>query len=85
MAEAESMAERFKRLREEKEFTQARLAEAAGVPLGTLRNWEQGRRVPQLDAAYRVAKALGITLDELAGKAFETKPEGKPAKRKSGK
>jgi hypothetical protein len=38
------------------------------VPLGTLRGWEYARRTPLLDAAARVADALGITLDELAGR-----------------
>jgi transcriptional regulator with XRE-family HTH domain len=37
------------------------------VPIGSLRNWEHGRRTPLLDAAARIAQALGVTLDELAG------------------
>jgi transcriptional regulator with XRE-family HTH domain len=56
------------------------LAEAGGEragPPGSLKNWEQGRRLPQLDAAYRLARAVGVSLDELAGQVFE---EGAPAK-----
>jgi transcriptional regulator with XRE-family HTH domain len=65
-------------------MSQPQLATAAGVPVGTLRGWEQGRRRPYIDAAYRVAQALHITLDELVGKAFEEEPSAgkKPARGK---
>jgi transcriptional regulator with XRE-family HTH domain len=62
------MAVRLKRLREAAGLSQAALAKAAGVPVGTLRGWEYARRTPLLDAAARVADALGCTLDELAGR-----------------
>jgi DNA-binding XRE family transcriptional regulator len=45
--------------------SQSQMAAAAGVPLGTYRNWEQDRRLPRLDTAALLAKALGITLQEL--------------------
>jgi transcriptional regulator with XRE-family HTH domain len=64
---AETGAIRMKRLREQAGFSQPRAAAAAGVPVATLRGWEQGRRVPSLDAAARLAKAIGVSLDELAG------------------
>ena len=53
----------LQRLRKEAEMSQAELAEAAGVPIGTVRNWEQNRRVPGLDTAARVASALKVSLD----------------------
>jgi transcriptional regulator with XRE-family HTH domain len=85
--EAEAMGLRFQELRHEKGLSQSELAKAAGVPIASLKNWEQGRRMPAFDAAFRVAKALGITLDELAGKVFETTPEAtpeaKPAKKRA--
>jgi transcriptional regulator with XRE-family HTH domain len=67
VAEGETMGTRLRRLRQEKGMSQPQLAAAAGVPVGTLRNWEQDRRVPLLDTAARVAGALGISLDVLAG------------------
>jgi transcriptional regulator with XRE-family HTH domain len=70
------MGQRLQQLRQAKEMTQTELAEAAGVPVGTLRCWEQGRRVPLFDAAIRLARALGVSLDELAGEV--------PAKEKKG-
>jgi transcriptional regulator with XRE-family HTH domain len=63
----ESMGQRFQRLREEARMTQAELADRAGIPVGTLRNWEQGIRVPRFDHAIQVAQALGVSLDVLAG------------------
>jgi len=77
-----AMGERLQQLRHAKGLTQPQLAEAVGVPVGTLRNWEQGRVLPQFSAAYQLAKALGVTLDELAGKVFESaKPRGKSSKK----
>jgi transcriptional regulator with XRE-family HTH domain len=62
------MGQRLARLRRERGLSQAALAAAAKVPVGTLRGWEYGRRTPLLDAACRLADALQISLDELAGR-----------------
>jgi transcriptional regulator with XRE-family HTH domain len=69
------MGQRLKNLRRKAGLSQSQLARAADVPIGTLRNWEYGRRTPLLDAAARLADALGCTIDELAGR-------GEPAKKK---
>jgi transcriptional regulator with XRE-family HTH domain len=61
------MGKRFKQLREANGLSQSQLARAAGVPVTSLQQWEQGRRTPLLDAAARVAEALDVSLDELAG------------------
>jgi transcriptional regulator with XRE-family HTH domain len=68
-------------------MTQEDLAAATDVSIGAVRNWEQGHRLPHFEAAYRISKALGITLDELAGKVFEETPPPKkrPAARPKGK
>jgi transcriptional regulator with XRE-family HTH domain len=63
----ESMGERLQRIRLEKGFSQTELAEAAGVPVSTLRSWERDRRQPLLGPAARLAQALGVSLDVLAG------------------
>jgi transcriptional regulator with XRE-family HTH domain len=73
------MGERLQRLRQAKGFSQPQLARAAQVPVGSLRNWEQGRRIPALDTAARLAVALGCTVGQLAG----TEPE--PESEKKGK
>jgi transcriptional regulator with XRE-family HTH domain len=74
MNEAEAMGQRLRDLRQGAGFSQPQLAEAAGVPVASLRNWEYGRRALMLSSAYRLARAMGITLDLLAGRVFEQPP-----------
>jgi transcriptional regulator with XRE-family HTH domain len=62
----ETLGQMLRRLREAAELTPEELAERAGVPLVSYRNWEYDHRVPGLGAASRVAKALGVPLQELA-------------------
>jgi transcriptional regulator with XRE-family HTH domain len=71
------MAKRFKQLREAAGFTQASLAEAAGVSIRSYQQWEQGKRTPLFDAAVRIADALDISLDDLAGRARRPKQGGR--------
>ena len=40
------------------------------LPVGSLKNWEQGQPLPRIDLAYRLAKSLKITVDQLIGEAF---------------
>jgi transcriptional regulator with XRE-family HTH domain len=61
------MGTRLKTLRERRGLTQVELAARSGVPLGSVRNYEQGHRTPLLDQAARLAAALGVSIDELAG------------------
>jgi transcriptional regulator with XRE-family HTH domain len=63
----ETTGQRLKRLRQSAGMTQPQLAEAAGVPVGTLRCWEQERRNMLFVNAIEIARAIGISLDELAG------------------
>lgn len=57
------IANRLKRLREEAGLTQAGLAEVSGVPIGSIRNYEQGHREPLWDTAFKLAKALGVGVE----------------------
>jgi transcriptional regulator with XRE-family HTH domain len=59
------MGQRLQRLRQEAGMSQSQLSKMTGIPIGTLRNWEQGRRMPLLDTAGRVARAIGVSLDDL--------------------
>jgi transcriptional regulator with XRE-family HTH domain len=72
----ETMGERLQRIRQARGLSQSQLARAAGIPVGSLRNWERDRREPLLGAAAKLADALGCTLDELAGRT----PAGKGKK-----
>jgi transcriptional regulator with XRE-family HTH domain len=68
MNEEELFGRRLARLREAAGMSQPALAEAAGVPVTTLRNWERGRRQPLALALGSLADALGVTADELLGR-----------------
>lgn len=47
------------------EMTQQALAERIGVTRQTVIAIEQGKYSPSLDAAFRIAKAFGVPLDEV--------------------
>src|SRR5690349_10054783 len=53
-------------LRGEARLSRAELARRAGVPVGTLRNWENDRGFPGVPAFLRLAEALGVTAERLA-------------------
>ena len=67
----------MKRLRETAGLSQAKLAALTGVSPRTLQNWEYGMRTFDFASAARLADALGVSLDELAGRAPPTKRKGK--------
>lgn len=50
-------------------LTQSALADAAGVSQSMVAAIEAGRRVPSPAVAARLAEVLGITLDDIYGKA----------------
>jgi transcriptional regulator with XRE-family HTH domain len=62
------MAERLKRLREAAGLSQPALAVKAKVSVWLVRRWEQTGRTPLFGAVVKVADALNVSLDELAGR-----------------
>jgi transcriptional regulator with XRE-family HTH domain len=78
----ETMGERMKRLREAAGMSQPQLARKADIPLPTLRNFEQDRRIPRLDVAARLAKAIGCNLEDLAGPVDLPKVKEQPPKKR---
>jgi transcriptional regulator with XRE-family HTH domain len=80
---AETFAQRLKRLRDAAGLSQAKLAEAAGVPASTLRNWEYGRRVPYATTASALARALGVSTGELLDGLAESAEPAKAAPKKT--
>jgi len=56
----------LKDLREAAGFTQEGLARAINKSFRTIGDWETGKSVPRLDNAIEAAKALNVSLDELA-------------------
>jgi transcriptional regulator with XRE-family HTH domain len=63
----ETFGRRLKRLRTAAGLTQAELARAAGLPFDSVRNWEYDKREPALFAAVKLATALGVDLNIVAG------------------
>jgi putative transcriptional regulator len=55
------------------EMTQAELADRVGVTRQTIIAIEQGRYSPTLEMAFRIARALGVPLDEVFQYPEETK------------
>lgn len=73
----EAFGKRVARLRDAAGLSQPALAEKCGVPLSTLRQWEQGWRVPSLASALQLADGLAVTVDSLARDAdLTTRPRG---------
>lgn len=68
MGYAEQIGKRIRKIREERDITQADLAKSAKVGANYIPRVERGELVPSLEVAHRIAQALGITLDELCSK-----------------
>jgi transcriptional regulator with XRE-family HTH domain len=68
-----TFAQKLRELREEANLSQAKLAKASGVPVGSVHDYGQGRRKPSLAAAAKLARALGTSsgvfdeCDDVAG------------------
>jgi transcriptional regulator with XRE-family HTH domain len=75
--------DKLKAMRDAAGLTQEQLAERSGVPLGSIRGYEQGQRSkPSLPVAVKLARALGTVCDSFAacediGGADVEKPRGK--------
>jgi len=55
----------LKEVRKRKKVTQVELAERTGIHQQSISRYESGGKIPQIDTAYRIAQALGVSLDEL--------------------
>ena len=70
MANPDTVGRRLRQLRQERRLTQAQLAEQAHVPQSLISQIESGARrgsTIALEAARRLAFALKVSLDALAG------------------
>ena len=59
------IGEGIKRLRAQHKLTQTALAQRAEIPRATLANMEGENSNPSISAAVKVARALGVTVDDL--------------------
>ncbi|MFD0662432.1 helix-turn-helix domain-containing protein [Thermocatellispora tengchongensis] len=70
----EAVGPRLKRLRLRREVTLAELAEQTGISVSTLSRLEAGLRRPTLEQLLPLARAYGLTIDELV----DAPPTGDP-------
>ena len=69
-------------LRAEARLFRAEVARRAGVPVSTLRRWEHDRGFPGVPASLRLAEALAVPAERLAGGVNDlARNEAKPAAR----
>jgi len=83
-----TFAEKMRELRDAKGLSEQKLADASGLPAGTIHGYGLGRRKPSFAAVVRIAKALGVdctAFAECEDIAREEEPEAaddKPAPKK---
>lgn len=65
--------DRLKKFREAKGYTQEQLAELVGVAKTTITGYERGNRTPDVAKIKKLAKALGVTGDELLDTGIDKK------------
>jgi transcriptional regulator with XRE-family HTH domain len=75
-AKADAFAQTLSRLRKERGFTQAELANKIGSIQVVLSDYERGKVRPNADMLVRLATALEVSTDELLGIAARTKLAG---------
>jgi transcriptional regulator with XRE-family HTH domain len=86
-----ALAGNLKTLRQAKGLTQQALASAAGISMSVVFQIEQGARGdPRISTVVALARALGVTMDQLvsnapAEPASPPKAEAKPKRRRKGK
>lgn len=64
-------AKRLTEVREYRGLSQAELAEKAGMVPSAVSHFETGRRDPSLGSLRKLARALSVSLDDLAGEERE--------------
>lgn len=78
------MEKRLRELRQEKNMTQAQLAETINVARQAISSWERGETKPSSDNLVQLSQVYGVSVDYLLGKE-ETKtipPAEKPQEEK---
>ena len=66
-----SVAENIRYLRKKKGMTQKQLAEASGLAIITIQQYEAGKYVPKNESLYKLRKALNCNIHEILNKPFE--------------
>lgn len=75
----ETLGERIARLRKEKGYTQAELAEKIGIIQALISEYERDKLRPHYEMIIRFALALEVTTDELLGLKTSKSNGNKPS------
>lgn len=75
-----TFAQKFQELRESKGFTIPLLSSATGLPQSTVKSYLMGYRDPSAENLFKMADALGVSIEEFRGCTANVK--GKPKKKK---
>lgn len=57
----------FQKLIAEKGITPYRIAKDTGVSQGSLSDWKNGKSTPRVSALQKIARYLGVKIDDLIG------------------
>lgn len=66
-----SIADNIKYLRKRKNITQKQLAEASGLAVITIQQYEAGKYEPKIESLYKLRNALGCDINELTTKPWD--------------
>ena len=70
---------RLEEIRKQKHFTRRRLSIASGVTENSIFRYERKMRVPDVETAGTMARALGCTVDDLLSDTHESEPKAQEA------
>lgn len=63
----EEVWETYVELRDAKHLKDADIARITGIPQSTFSDWKKGKSMPKVDKMMKIAEALGVDYQELAG------------------
>ena len=67
-----TIGQSMRKIREDKGYSRQKLENESGVPFNSIIKWERDAHLPNILALIDIADALGVTLDELVGRDFES-------------
>jgi transcriptional regulator with XRE-family HTH domain len=73
MRKSETLGQRLRHLRRAADVTQERLAAQTGLAVSSIRNWEQDHRTPNVFALLKIARALGLRMEDFVDGAVHSK------------
>ena len=81
MSDTSNPTQTIRQVREDQDLSQFELAYRAQVSLSTIAGIEQGRQEPRVQVALRIAKVLGVQVEEIAWPG----PKASARRRRKGK